>query len=162
MKPITAQSLLYMLPPTLSLLVGLFLAFWALVKGRDRSEARLFALICLWMSLLCPAFISHHLMTDKAAIIVLERLIHFFYVYIPFILLLFFHRVLGIRRRGLGIACLAASFILSLTTFSDIYISGLNTYSWGYIAKGGPAFQVFGLYSLMLVGYCIQQLLQRL
>ena len=162
MKPITAQSLLYLLPPTLSLLVGLFLAFWALVKGRDRSEARLFALICLWMSLLCPAFISHHLMTDKAAIIALERLIHFFYVYIPFILLLFFHRVLGIRRRGLGIACLAASFILSLTTFSNVYISGLNTYSWGYIAKGGPAFQVFGLYSLMLVGYCIQQLLQRL
>ncbi len=162
MKPITAQSLLYMLPPTLSLLAGLFLAFWALLKGRDRAEARLFALVCLWMSLLCPAFISHHLMTDKAAILALERLIHFFYVYIPFVFLLFFHRVMGIRRPRLGLTSLAVSFIFSLTTFSEAYISGLNTYSWGYIARGGPAFQVFGLYSLMLVGYCVQQLFQRL
>ncbi len=162
MKSITAQSLLYMLPPTLSLLAGLFLAFLALLKGRDRSEARLFALVCLWMSLLCPLFISHHLITDKATILTLERLIHFFYVYVPFVFLLFFHRVMGIRRPRLGILSLTASFILSLTTFSDAYISGLNTYSWGYIAKGGPIFQVFGLYSLMLVGYCIHQLSQRL
>ncbi len=162
MKTITAQSIIYMLPPVLSLLVGLFLAAWALLKGRDRSEARLFALVCLWMSLLCPAFISHHLMTDEAAILTLERVIHFFYVYIPFIFLLFFHRVMGIRRPRLGIFSLTASFIISLTTFSDVYISGLNTYSWGFIARGGPVFQVFGLYSLMLVGYCVHQLFQRL
>ncbi len=159
---ITAQSLLYMLPPTLSLLVGLFLAIWALLKGRDRSEARLFALLCLWMSLLCPAFISHHLTSDEAVILTLERLIHFLYVYIPFVFLLFFHRVMGIRRRRLGIVSLIVSLILSLTTFTDWYIDGLHTYSWGHIVRGGPAFHVFGLYSAILVGYCIHQLFQRL
>ncbi len=162
MKTITAQSIVYMLPPVLSLLVGLFLAAWALLKGRDRSEARLFALLCLWMSLLCPLFISHHLMADKAAILSLERLIHFFYVYIPFVLLLFFHKVIGIRHRLLGFVSLAVSSAFALTTFTDWYINGLNTFSWGYIARGGPAFQVFGLYSLALVGYCVYQLSQRL
>jgi PAS domain S-box-containing protein len=142
--------------------VGLFLAFWALLKGRNRAESRLFALLCLWMSLLCPAFISHHLIADEATILALERLIHLLYVYIPFVILLFFHKLTGIRRPRLGFVSFAVSSVLALTTFTDWYIKGLHTYSWGYIARGGPAFQVFGLYSMIMVGYCMYQLFQRL
>ncbi len=162
MISITATNFLYMLPPVLSLLVGLFLALLALVKGRDRSESRLFALTCLWVSLLCPAFLAHHLIADPETVLTLDRLIHFFYVYIPFVTLLFFQRLLGKRNPKLGIFAFTISLAISLTTPTDWYLTGRYTYSWGSIARGGPAFQIFGAYSFALVGYCMVQLYQRL
>jgi PAS domain S-box-containing protein len=162
MNSITAPNVLYILPPALSLLVGLFLALLALRKGHDRAEPRLFALTCLWMSLLCPAFLAHYLIADPDTVLAVDRLIHFFYVYIPFVTLLFFHKVLGKRNVSLGIAAFAISFAISLTTPTDWYFNGRYAYSWGSIARGGPAFKVFGAYSFALIGYCMVQLFQRL
>jgi PAS domain S-box-containing protein len=134
----------------------------ALFKGWRRSEARLFALVCVWMSLLCPAFVIHHLVADDAAVLAAERLIHFFYVFIPVVLLLFFTKVLALRNRGLLLACVVLSFLLSLATPTDLYFNGLFHYSWGSIARGGPLFQLFGLYGFAISCYSVFCFLRRL
>ena len=153
---------IFLIPPALSLAVGLFLAGLALVKGGRRAEPRLFALVCLWMSLLCPAFISHYFVEDPARILAIERAIHFFYVYIPAITLVFFLRVLNQPHPRLVAISFILSFLLSLTTPTDFYFNGLYRYPWGMIARGGAAFQFFGVYSFTVLGYSLVCFYRRL
>jgi PAS domain S-box-containing protein len=155
-------NLFFLAPPALSLAVGLFLAGLALVRGGRRAEPRLFALVCVWWSLLCPAFISHYLVQDPARILAIERVIHFFYVYIPAITLIFFLRVLNQPHRRLVAASFVLSFLFSLSTPTDLYFNGLYRYPWGTIARGGPAFQLFGIYSFTVVGYSLLCFFRRL
>jgi PAS domain S-box-containing protein len=157
-----AMNPIFLIPPALSLAVGLFLAGLALVKGGRRAEPRLFALVCLWMSLLCPAFISHYFVADPARILAIERAIHFFYVYIPAVTLVFFLRVLNQPHPRLVATSFVLSFLLSLTTPTDFYFNGLYRYPWGMIARGGPAFLFFGVYSFTVLGYSLVCFYRRL
>lgn len=158
----TDISSLYLLPPVFSLVCGIYLSVLAMARGAAKKEKILFVLVCLWYSLLAPLFISHHIIKDQALILFFERTIHFFYVYLPVIQIVFFHHILDIHHKALVWGMVALSFILSLTTQSSYYIVGLNSYNWGAIAKGGPAFKVFGLYGVAVFGYCVHCFVQRL
>lgn len=153
---------IHLLPPVLSLVSGLYLALLALARGGDKREKIYFALLCLWCSLLSPVFICHQLITDQTVILKLERSVHFFYVYVPVFQLLFFHQVLGVRRKYVIALTLFLSFCFSLTTQSPYYFKGLNHFDWGYIAQGGIAFQLFGLYGAICFGYCMYCFIVRL
>ena len=153
---------IFLIPPTLSLVVSLFLAGLALIKGGRRAETRLFALMCVWWSLLCPAFISHFFFQDLSLLLAIERFIHFFYVYLPAITLVFFQRVLNQPNRRLLVVSFALSFLISLTVPTEFYFNGHNRYSWGMIARGGPAFLFFGAYSFAVIGYSLICLYWRL
>lgn len=153
---------IYMVPPILSFIVGITLAIVSIAKGKLKSENILFSLICIWWSLMPPVFISHHLLTSEEKIIFFERLIHFFYVYLPVIHLLFIHKILNIKRRSIIISSIILSFLISLSTFTDYYIQGLYEYSWGYIAKGGIAFQIFGAYGFLVIFYLLYCLFDNL
>ncbi len=143
----------YMIPPFLCLVISLTLAVISLTRGKIDRENILFSLVCIWWSLLAPAFLSHHLLKSQATILRVERTIHFFYVYIPFVNMLFFHQILGLRRRYLEIGALFLSFVISLSTPTDYYFDGLYSFSWGYIARGRIFFQIFGLYAMAVVIY---------
>ena len=153
---------IFLIPPTLSLVVSLFLAGLALIKGGRRAETRLFALMCVWWSLLCPAFISHFFFQDLSLLLAIERFIHFFYVYLPAITLVFFQRVVNQPYRCLLVVSFSLSFLISLTVPTDFYFNGHNRYSWGMIARGGPAFLFFGAYSFAVIGYSLICLYWRL
>ncbi len=158
----TSMNLLLLAPPVLSLVVGLLLAGLALLKGGRRAEAQLFAWMCLWWSLLCPAFISHFFIDDPHTLLTIERAIHFFYVYLPVVTLMFFQQVLHRPNRSLLAASLGLSFLISLTVPTDYYFNGHNRYAWGMIARGGPAFLLFGIYSFAVIGYGLFCLYRRL
>jgi serine phosphatase RsbU (regulator of sigma subunit) len=148
-----AQSI-YIVPPIVSLGFGIAIALISLVKGRWRTENILFAVLCLWWSVLNVAFISHHLFRGNEELIMrIERVVHFIFVYLPAVNLFFFFRMTGTRSRVMLPAAFAASFIFSLTTWTEWYFNGLYTYSWGYIAKGGIAFQIFSIYGTFVVLY---------
>jgi serine phosphatase RsbU (regulator of sigma subunit) len=144
-----------MIPPVLSLLIGLPLAIISIVKGKLRRENVLFSLVCIWWScLLAPAFISHHLFRgDEKLLLQIERVIHFFFVYSPLVNLIYMFEVLNIKRRGIIIAAAVLSFIISLFTQTDLYFTGLYSYSWGYIAKGNIVFDIFGAYGMIVIAY---------
>ena len=145
---------IFMIPPFLTLLMGISMAVISVARGPRKSENILFSLVCIWWCMLSPLFILHHLISEEA-ILIAERSVHFFYVYIPVVYLLFFHKILNIKRNYLIIASFILSFILSLSTMTDYYIQGLYKFNWGYIAKGGIAFQVFGLYGILTMVYLI-------
>ncbi|MFA6033940.1 MAG: diguanylate cyclase, partial [Myxococcota bacterium] len=161
MEALIGKLTIYAIPLLLSLIIGITLAILSLSKGREnghfRRENILFALMCVWWScLIPPAFLSHQLFRgDEMRILKIERIIHFFYVYLPLVSVLYFHQIFQVKRDWLvwliGVICVA----ISLTTQSELYFYGMYTYSWGYIAKGGPAFDVFGFFGTILLFYAI-------
>lgn len=153
---------IYLLPPVLSLICGVFLAVVALTRGQITREKLLFALVCLWYSLLAPNFICHHLIKDPDLILTIERRVHFFYVYLPVVIVAFYHHILNIRRNDILLVVFTVSFLISLTTQGDLYFYGLYRYDWGYIAKGGPAFQVYGIFGFAILLYCLGSFPKRL
>lgn len=154
---------LFMLPPFLSLTIGLLLAVIAIAKGKRSKENILFALVCIWTSVpLSLAFLSHFLVPDVDSIMRIERFVHLFYVFVGFVTITFYHLILGIKRRWLEFILLGMSLAFAVLSQTAYYFTGLYTYPWGHIAKGGPAFQAFGVYGLAVMVYgvvlCIQKL----
>lgn len=146
---------IYLLPPALSLTSGLYLAALSLARQGGGREKVSFALICIWYSMLPVVFILHHMIDDPNRILDIERTVHFFYVFLPVVQVVFFHHVLGLQRRLIVAILLSTSFAFSLTTPTDAYFHGLYRYSWGCIAKGGVAFELFGVYCAVVLAYCI-------
>ena len=155
---------IFIIPPLLSLFFGGYLAALAIISIRSISlKSRvLFALMCIWYSLLAPLFICHHLIDDIETILFIERKVHFFYAYLPVVFIVFIHHLLGLRRPRVMVILTVLSVLFSLTTQSDYYLAGLYEYRWGYIAKGGPAFQLFGIYGALAMVYSVVQFVRRI
>ncbi|HNU93138.1 MAG TPA: SpoIIE family protein phosphatase [Spirochaetota bacterium] len=141
-------SPVYIIPPALSLVTGLTLAGISVFKGAFKTENVLFSLVCVWLVLLSPVYISHHLISDTSVILIIERSFHVFYVFIVPITIMFFHRVLGIVRPRVEKAAFVASALVAAFVPTRLYMDGLYSFHWGYIAKGGPMLSVFGALGL--------------
>ena len=152
----------YLIPPAVTLLVCLILAGIALWVPPRTTERKQFAVICLWWGMLAPAFISHHLLADASRILLVERIIHGLYVFLPALNLAFVYRLLDIQNSRLIKGAFLLSGLLVLTVPTPLYFNGLYTYSWGTIAKGGPAFQIFGVYCLVVLITIVWQTAQRI
>ena len=150
-----AKFNVFMIPPLLSLAIGLSLTILSIVKGKFRKENILFSLVCIWWScLLPPIFIAHHLFKgDEALILSLERVIHFFFVYFPVVLMAYLNNILKLQKNYLIWITAGISFVISLFTTTEYYISGLYSYNWGYMAKGGIVFNIFGVYGMIVTAY---------
>ena len=147
---------IYIIPPLLSLIMGVTLAVISIAKGKLKQENILFSLLCIGWSLLSPVFICHHLFRgNEELLLAIERRVHFFYVYLPPLTLLFFYKMTGTKSRYIIPLAFILSIILSLSTFTDYYFYGFYVYSWGYMAKGGIAFQIVELMGSCLVVYLI-------
>ncbi len=151
MEPVLS---IYLFPPLLTLLVSLWLGSASFFKtgGLNRRNI-LFSAMFFLFSLPAFAFISHHLIEDKATILSIERTLHFFYVYLPIVYLMFFHLLLKIKRSWMIITGFVFSAVFSFSTPTEAYFYGLYEYDWGYIAKGGPAFMLFGTYAFVIIVY---------
>ncbi len=147
---------IYFIPPLLSLIMGVALAIVSLVQGKLKQQNILFSLLCIGWTLISSVFICHHVFKgNEELLLAIERRVHFFYVYLPPLNLLFFYRMTGTKSRFILPATFLLSFFLSLSTFTDYYFYGFYTYDWGYIAKGGIAFQVLELMGTALVVYLV-------
>jgi serine phosphatase RsbU (regulator of sigma subunit) len=161
--PMSFHFSIFMLPPFLSLAIGLLLAVIAVAKGKRSRENILFALVCVWTSVpLSLAFLLHFLVPDVDSIMRIERVVHLFYVFIGFVTITFYHLILGVRRRWLEFLLLGLSLAFAVLSQTGYYFTGLYTYPWGHIAKGGPAFQAFGVYGLAVMIYGVVLCIQRL
>lgn len=155
MEYLISKLSVYMIPPLLCLIAGITLAVLSVARGGFKKENILFSLVCIWWSLLPPVFISHFFISDIGTIMTIERSVHFFYVFVPFINIIFFHRLLGIRRNRLELASFGLSALCAAMTPTSLYFVGLYKFSWGYIARGGPFFPVVGIYALAALIYCV-------
>ncbi len=156
MDLIAGLMTIYVIPPALSILTGWTLAVISVVKGKFRTENIFFSLVCIWWTLMPVIYVSHHLFRGNTALILtIERSIHFFYVYMPFIVFIYLWKSFEFKRKYLIIFSLIQSIIISIFVPTDYYISGLYTYSWGYTAIGGVVFKIFGISAMIYTTYVI-------
>lgn len=147
---------IYMVPPFLSLVIGIVLAVISVVKGNFRTENVLFAMICIWYNLMSPIFLSHHIFRGQfETIMLIERSIHCVYVFLPSILFLYMYKAYGFRHRPVIVFSFVFSAVMSVLVWTKYYFYGFYVYSWGYSGKGGIAFQIFGAYGFFAVLYFI-------
>lgn len=144
----------FMVPSILSLLSGLGIALISIVKSRKKSDNFLFALTCIWMTSLLPIpLLSYFFISNEQTLILIEQCTHFLYVFVIPITIQFYHSVMNVKRRKLEIFTYIFSSIMAIFVFTPYYIESTLTYSWGHIAKGGIAFSIFGLMSIITVFY---------
>lgn len=147
---------IYMIPPALSLLVGVTISLVTLSRGKRGRENIIYSMMFLWSVLISPVFLCHHIFRgDVSLILSIDRATHFIYVYAPSIGVLFTHTVVNYKNRYVVVPSFIVSFALSMFTFSDYYMAGLWEYGWGYMAKPGIAFRVMGVHSLAVITYSI-------
>ncbi|HPL63177.1 MAG TPA: ATP-binding protein [Syntrophales bacterium] len=155
---------IFLVPPILGFSVFLLLALLsALNRGEKKSARLLFAGFCI-----CGALINldHVLVTavaDEIAALLVEKTVYVFFVFSIPIYLKFVHEFLGIgSRRTLETAAFAASCFFALLTPTDWFISGLNTFYFGRVARAGPLFHPFAWIGGGAVVYCFSLLAARL
>lgn len=154
---------IFVVPPLLSLILGWSLAIMSVMKGKFRTENVLFSLVCIWWTLMSPIFISHQLLRgDIGTIMKIERSIHFVYVYLPVINLLFLEKAFHLKNRPLLILTIIVSALTSMTTLTGHYFSGLYEYSWGYSGRGEIAFRIWGTYGFFIICYILYVFVRKL
>ena len=148
------SNLLYLIPPIVSIYLATCLAIISVYKSK-RALNFLFSLLCFAWVLSSTAQIAHLFTSTTEKHILIERLTHAFYCFSPLIHVLFFHKLMAIRRRKLSIALLCISSFFSLLTFTDFYIYGLREFNWGHVAIVGPGFFFLLFYSGCVLIYIV-------
>lgn len=152
----------YIIPPVLSLITAYILAAVSITRKRLTEENILLALICILWSLLSWAFIWHNIEKDAAVIMNAERIVHTIYVFAPVFSLYFFQKITGYRNRTILYFSFGYSAVIAVFVQTDYYFYGFHYYSWGMIAKGGPAFIMFSLYGTILTLYIFYLFIKKL
>ncbi len=154
---------IFILPPLLTLIIGLLLSIIAVARGKKAKENILFSAMCFLTSVpLSVAFLAHFFLSDFNSIMRIERTVHLLYVFIGYVDMLFFHYILGVKRKWLEYLLLALSIAFAVFTQTKYYLTGIINYPWGGIAAGGPAFLAFGAYGMAVLVYGIVLCIKRL
>lgn len=146
---------IYAIPPWLSVLSGLLIAFLSFIRGRGAEESTLFGIVCLLWTALPGSYVVHYLPVNREVMLSSDRWMTSLYAFLPFFNILLFHRILRLRRRLLEVAFFVMSVLSSVLAQLPCFYTGLLEYSWGVIASGGPCFGLFGLYSASGTVYAI-------
>ena len=149
------------IPAVMTVAVGLFLCATAVHKGRWRLETLLFCGVSLFWSLNAIFFILHGLLPEVPPL-VLERLHHALYVWVPFVHLSFFYRWLDMKNPKLLKACFWGCLAFCVAVASPLYIRGVNSYSWGVTASVGPLFFVELVYAIWVAVHLVRLCLGRI
>lgn len=144
------------IPPILSVIVSLFMAFAAIYKKAYRSDHYLFSLVCLWHAVMPAAYLAEYLIADAFFLISLKKAAYIIYAFYPLILLLFFRKIFKRKQMTAAASCI----VLSL--FFAFYIpSGLKQTA-GQAINLGPAsrltlFSLYGAAVLIYIVICFYQ-----
>jgi two-component system NtrC family sensor kinase len=148
-------SYAYVLPPILGFIVLFPLSLISLLRGRKSPTNILFAGLCFLGAIINADVALVSLIADKQLALKIDRITYFFFVFSLPIFIQFVHAFAGIGRRA-WIEYLAYFFSLFFLFFtpSSLFISGLNTYGFGTIAKAGPVYHAFAAAAGLTVCYC--------
>lgn len=152
----------YIIPPILCLVAGYFLATISVIWGKVRKEGITLGILCVWWTLLSYSFIYHNLETVPAKVMVVERIIHTLYVFVPVVSIAFFQIIIERVNKYVLLACFLISTILAVFVQTPYYFYGFYTYRWGMIARGGAAFLAFSAYGMVSFFYLIVIFIRRI
>jgi two-component system NtrC family sensor kinase len=147
---------IYVIPPILGAFIMIVLAMISILRGRRNPTNIMFAGICLLGSLVNINVALVSILPDKSLALRIDRTLYLFIVFAVPIFIHFVHSFLGItNRRWLEYLTYLFSFIILFFTPSELFISGLQQYTFGTIARAGPVFYVFAVITFCSVLYCL-------
>ena len=147
---------LYSLPPLLTLCCFIGLAALTLHRG-PRTRARiLFSLICIISSFLYVDILCAFNLKSAATALAISRIDHAFIVYLFPLYIHFFHEYLNVRGRKWVVRC-AYGFaaVMMCLTPTPVYIADMQRHFYGYYARGGRLFPLFGAADLLVTVYVL-------
>ncbi|WP_300668050.1 response regulator [Desulfoluna sp.] len=144
-----------LIPPLLSVYLSVCFSLFAFARSRHRKEILLFVLLCFLVSMRPVQFLVQRVVTDVGVLMRFERGILFGYAFIPFVGVLFFHRILKIRKPRIEAGLFACSLLMAMGSMGPWLLAGLQTYPWGVIGKAGPFFPLYVVYAAACFGYMV-------
>jgi two-component system NtrC family sensor kinase len=132
------------------------LAVLTVMRGKKTEVNFLFFILCFFGSLLyIDIFLVLNVESEETALFI-SRADHFLIVYLFPVYIHFFHSYLNINnRRWLTGIAYAGAFVLMLLTPTPLYIESMHSYYFGYFAKAGRLYPLFGLGSLFVTIYVL-------
>jgi two-component system NtrC family sensor kinase len=147
-------SYTYVIFPAFSFFILSFLTLVSLLRGRRNPTNILFAALCLIGALINADGFLVTVLPDKTLALAVDRGLHFFFVFTPPVYISFIHSFLGISgQRWLVVTALMFSLVFAYFVPSDLFISGIQYYDFGPIAKAGPTYYLFSIIAGLLVFY---------
>ncbi|MDX9785642.1 MAG: ATP-binding protein [Desulfobacterales bacterium] len=148
------MDLYFSLPPLLSLSgffgLGLLINFKA---PRNRTN-KLFIWICLLSSLLYLDILYAFNTGNRIAALWISRMDHLFVAFLVPLYLDFFHSYLGEKPpRFLIPAAHGIAFLFMCLALTPWYISDMARYAFGFFAKAGPLYPLFGIIGVAATAY---------
>jgi two-component system NtrC family sensor kinase len=154
---------LYILPPLLTLICFVSLGLFVFLKGRGEKANLLFVLLCIQGTFLNVDIILISTVSDQETALWVSRIDHLFLVYTIPLYLHFFHLYLNVKKRGWLVKCAYAySFALMFFTPTSLYIPSMQKYSFGYFARSGSLYLLFGIGAVVVNLYCLLLIYQAL
>ncbi len=146
----------YSIPPLLTLCCFLGLAVLTLMRGRKTEVNILFFILCLLGSFLyIDIFLVLNVKSDTTALFI-SRADHFIIIYLFPVYVHFFHAYLNINdRKWLTSFAYICAFALMWLTPTPLYIESMQRYYFGYFARAGKLYPLFGLGSLFITIYVL-------
>lgn len=137
---------LYSLPPFLTLCCFLGLAVLTVLRGRKTKVNFLFIIICIFGSFLYFDILFAFNATSSETALMISRIDHFFIIYLFPVYIHFFHSYLNISgKKWLIRFAYAFAFILMWFIPTPLYIESMQKYTFGFFAKGGVLYPLFGV-----------------
>ncbi|MBC2694428.1 MAG: GAF domain-containing protein [Desulfobacteraceae bacterium] len=147
---------LYSIPPLLTLICFAGFAVLIVLRGQKTKINILFLLICLLGSFLYIDILFAFNVKSSETALMTNRIDHLFIIYLIPLYIQFFHAYLGIQgRKWLVQISYALTFILMCFTPTSLYIESMHKYSYGFFAKAGILYPVFGLGSVFATIYVL-------
>ena len=152
-------SSIYVIPPIIGFFILIGLALISILRGRKNPTNLLFAAICFIGAMVNADVAMVAILPNKDIALRIDRLLYLVIVFSVPVFIHFVHSFLGISgRKWIERAAYAASLIFLLFTPTDLFISGLQQYAFGTIAKAGPVFHVFSILTGVAVIYGLRAL----
>ena len=144
-----------LIPPLLSVFFGVVFSLVSLLRIRKNRGNIFFAFLCLAISMRPAQFFLQQVVSNTDCLIWIERGLFAVDVFLPFVVILFFHRILNIHKPLLEKWVFCVSLFMAMASPSAWFIDGLNTYPWGIIGKAGPLFPLVMIYATFSFGYIL-------
>ncbi|MBU4345613.1 MAG: ATP-binding protein [Desulfobacteraceae bacterium] len=145
------MNLLINIPPFLTLCCFLGLAVLTVIRGRRTKTNVLFFITCILGSFLYIDILFVFNVKSADTALTISRIDHFFIIYLFPIYIHFFHSYLNISgKKWLIRFAYAFAFILMWFIPTPLYIESMQKHSFGFFAKAGVLYPLFGIGSLCM------------
>lgn len=153
----------YGIPPSLTVILCVFIASLTIKLGHRVREYQLFTLICIWQIVYNVDLVLRTIVVSEDVMMQIASLDHLFYIFSLPICIHFIHESLNVKqRRWLIMVLYGQAFVLLPFTQTEWYLEGLSRYYYGWFINSGILLKLYAVEALLGLMYCLSLILKSL